>query len=429
MLLRFGVSNHLSVRDSQDLSLLTSSLKDDEKGLIDCAAVPKGSVLPAAVIYGANASGKSNLIDALFVMRAMVLWSQIKEKPEGGIPRHPFLLDKTSSKNPSNFNIDFVIDGVRHHYGFEVSDTAVEAEWLYSFPRAYRRLLFEREGKKFRFGRELKGQNKNISGLTRPNSLYVSAAAQNNHQQLLKIYGFFRSIKIIREISIPSIVAVLQLLGKGEEELDKRMINFLEEIDTGVIDARRTETEFPEEIRTYNRELLALHEKFTGESIDLEPVINDRRYVEIELGHQGLNGQTFYLDLDMESAGTRRLLVVLSLAFRALDDGLLLCIDELDSSLHTHACEAVLKLFCTRNINKNGAQLVATTHDTSLMKSEVLRRDQLWFTEKGVGGATNLYPLSDIRIRKGDNIEKGYLDGRFGAIPSGDPIFSYGAKK
>ena len=108
---------------------------------------------------------------------------------------------------------------------------------------------------------------------------------------------------------------------------------------------------------------------------------------------------------------------------------MLLFIDELDSSLHTHACEAVLKLFCTRKINQNGAQLVVTTHDTHLMKSKVLRRDQLWFTEKGVSGATKLYPLSDIRTRKDDNIEKGYLDGRFGAVPSGDPIYSFGAKK
>ena len=428
MLLRFGVSNHLSVRDLQELSLLTSSLKDDEMGLIDCAAVPKGSVLPAAVIYGANASGKSNLIDALFTMRAMVLWSQNRGKPEGDIPHHPFLLDKSSSKNPSHFDIDFVIDGVRHHYGFEVSDTAVEAEWLYSFPRSYRRMLFEREGLKFRFGRELKGQNKNISGLTRPNSLFVSAAAQNSHRQLSKIYGYFQSIQTIRDIVIPTAVVNLQLIGEDEKGLDKRVINFLEEIDTGVIDVRQIESEFPEGYRTFQRELFALFTKVMDEPVDFDSIANAMR-VEIELGHQGLNGQTFYLELDRESAGTRRLLIVLSHVFRALDEGVLLFIDELDSSLHTHACEAVLKLFCTRKINQNGAQLVVTTHDTHLMKSKVLRRDQLWFTEKGVSGATKLYPLSDIRTRKDDNIEKGYLDGRFGAVPSGDPIYSFGAKK
>ena len=428
MLLRFGVSNHLSVRETQELSLLASSLKDDEKGLIDCAAVPKGSVLPAVVIYGANASGKSNLIDALFTMRAMVLWSQTRGQPEGGIPRHPFLLDKTSSKNPSCFDIDFVIDGIRHHYGFEVSDTAVEAEWLYSFPRAYRRILFEREGLNFRFGRELKGQNKSISGLTRPNSLFVSAAAQKSHRQLSKIYGFFRSIQTIRDIVSPAAAANFQLIEEGEEGIDKRVINFLEEIDTGVIDVRRTETEIPEELRTVHREGSALFTKLMNEPVNFDRNENDK-HVEIELGHKGLNGRTFYLGIDEESAGTQRLLVALSLAFRALDDGMLLCIDLLDSSLHLHASEAILNLFCTRNINRNGAQLVATTHNTKLMRSKALRRDQLWFTEKSVGGATKLYPLSEFRIRKGDNIEKGYLDGRFGAIPSGDPIYSYSAQK
>ena len=135
MLLRFGMANHLSVCDSQELSLVTSSLKDGNKGLIDCKAVPKGSVLPAVVIYGANASGKSNIIDVLTTMRSMVLWSQSKGNPDGGVRRYPFLLDNISSKKSSYFDIDFVIDGVRHHYGFEVSDMAFESEWLYTFPR------------------------------------------------------------------------------------------------------------------------------------------------------------------------------------------------------------------------------------------------------------------------------------------------------
>ena len=112
--------------------------------------------------------------------------------------------------------------------------------------------------------------------------------------------------------------------------------------------------------------------------------------------------------------------MVLDLAYQALDKGALLCIDEVDASLHTYASEAILKLFCQREINQNGAQLIATTHDTNLMRSSVLRRDQLWFTDKSSEGATELYPLTDIRTRKGDNIELGYLQGRFGALPSDD---------
>ena len=145
----------------------------------------------------------------------------------------------------------------------------------------------------------------------------------------------------------------------------------------------------------------------------------------IELAHRGRKGEAVYFDLDSESAGTRQLLMVLSLAFQALDKGVPLCIDEVDASLHTYASEAILKLFCLSEINRNGAQLIATTHDTNLMKSSVLRRDQLWFTEKTSEGATELYPLTDIRTRKGDNIELGYLQGRYGALPSGDAILPF----
>ena len=166
MLLRFGVSNRLSMRDRQELSLTASSLKDPTGGLIDCPSAPSGSVLPAALIYGANASGKSNLVDSIRVMREMVLSSHRKGEPGGGVPtRRPFALDPANSLNPTCFDVDFVMDGMRHHYGFEASDEAFLSEWLYAFPKGHRRTLFEREGGKFHFGRALGGQNKNIAAL------------------------------------------------------------------------------------------------------------------------------------------------------------------------------------------------------------------------------------------------------------------------
>ena len=147
---------------------------------------------------------------------------------------------------------------------------------------------------------------------------------------------------------------------------------------------------------------------------------DDGKEVAIELGHRGHDGKSVFLNLDSESAGTRRLLVMLAFVFQALDQGTPICVDELDASLHTHASEAVLALFCSRDTNPKGAQLIATTHDSELMRSGVLRRDQLWFTDKDDDGATRLYPLSDIRTRRGDDFAKGYLRGRFGAVPSSE---------
>ena len=417
MLLRFGVSNHLSIRDPQELSFTASSLKDRRDGLIDCPASPNGSIVPAAVIYGANASGKTNVLSAFMAMQAMVLQSHSQGDPGGGVPHHPFALDTENSNTPSRFDIDFIIEGVRHHYGFETTDTAIVAEWLYSFPKAFRRMLFEREGEEFEFGRGLSGPNKTIAGLTRPNSLYVSAAAQNHHEQLLNIFSYFRSIRRVEEVDVLSTPPTMQQL---RQEPDHRVIEFLARADTGIVDYRRKEIEVPEELRAFHQAITAAAKRVLDASPRIEPEVDEKQVV-IEFAHRARDGRQIFLDLSLESAGTRRLLVVLGSAFRALDEGVPVFIDELNASLHTRASEAVLKLFCSHETNPKGAQLVATTHDTNLMNSPVLRRDQLWFASKDTSGATQLYPLTDIRTRMGDNFEKGYLQGRFGAVPFDNP--------
>ena len=426
MLLRFGVSNHLSVRDFQELSFSASSLKDRDEGLIACAAAPEGAVVPAVVVYGANASGKSNLVATMEIMRRMALFSQTRGEPGGGVSRQPFRLDPAWSGRPSRFDIDFVIDGVRHHYGFEASDDAIEAEWLYDFPKSHRRTLFEREDGEFRFGRGLKGRNAVIADLTRPNSLYLSAAAQNKHEQLSKMFGYFRAIDGVGYADVPGMAVSMQLARK---EPDDRTIDFLGKIGTGVVGYRRKETEAADEIEALRQDIVGVFRKRLIEQADLKAIVGDDWRTAIELAHRGRDGEDVYLDLDLESAGTRRLLVVLGLVFQALDEGTLLFIDELDASLHTQAAEKVLRLFCSPGTNPRGAQLVATTHDTNLLRSSVLRRDQIWFTEKDAEGATVLYPLTDIRTRKGDDIGRGYLQGRYGAVPFDDPVSALGARR
>ncbi len=140
----------------------------------------------------------------------------------------------------------------------------------------------------------------------------------------------------------------------------------------------------------------------------------------VELVHSGRDNEPIPLDLDRASAGTRRLLAVMRIVCRALDEGTPVLVDELDASSHTHASEAVLRLFCRAQSNPKGAQLLATTHATNLMKSSSLRRDQFWFTQKDAEGATQIYPLTDFKTRWGDNFELGYLQGRYGAVPFED---------
>ena len=422
MLLRFGVENHLSIKKRQELSFAASPLKDNEDGLIRCPDVSGGAVLPAAIVYGANASGKTNFLNALRAMRRMVSWSQIKGTPGGGIPpRHEFRLDPAWSGKPSCFDIDFVLDGVRYHYGFEASDEAFVSEWLYEIPKAHRRKLYERDGDRFDFGRHLQGRNRNVAELTRPNSLFLSAAAQLGHPQLSGIYGYFRDMAFMFSPTVNS-NAASSIFANADEAIRKRVIRFLRAIDTGVVGYERSESEISEKDLEMQREIWALVQRYSG-NLDEDPPksLNETNEVKIELTHRGSGGKSIPLGLELESAGTIRLLPLLVRACRALDRGRPFIVDELDVSLHTRAAEALVRLFSGKE-NRNGAQLVATVHDTNILHSDALRRDQVWLVEKGTGGATEIYPLTDIRTRKGDNLELGYLQGRYGAIPMNDPL-------
>lgn len=410
MLLRFTVANHLSIRDRQELSLVSSSLSDRKDGLIECASSPSGTVLPVVLVYGANASGKSNLVDAISAMREMVLFSHTRVGPEGGIPaRQHFRLDPASNAKPSTFEIDFVLDGVRHHYGFEATGGAFVGEWLMDYPSGRARMLFEREGSDFRFGRALKGRNRLIADLTRENSLFLSAAAQQDHERLSAVFGYFLGIEGVGGWSISGRFAS-ELLG--EYGLDSRVLEFLGRADTGVVDYRQRVTELSDTDKGWSD----TDKGWTGKLSQLGVQTPPESMPLIELAHRGPQGDV-YLELERESAGTRRLLVVLSQLFDALDAGMPLVVDELDVSLHTQASLALVELFCSPRTNPNGAQLIATVHDTNLLDAAVLRRDQIWFAEKNAEGATVIFPLTDIRTRKGDNLERGYLQDRYGATP------------
>ena len=423
MLLRFAISNCYSIRDLQVLDLCASTLKDSDAGLIQCLASPTGSILPSVVIYGANASGKTNYIFALKMMRDLVLTSHTKLGPGDALPYYPFALDHESSRTPTRVEVDFVIEGIRYHYGFELTDRAFKSEWLFSIPKSRNRLLFERDGDNFQFGRELKGQKDIIAAMTRPNSLFLSSAAQNNHSQLSRIFDYFNTFQFSMVTNVPGLAASIEFYRSG---LDSRVITFLNEIGTGIIDYREVDNPHSSELLSLQREWVSSASRIFNEQIDIEPLVVDKI---VKLAHRGKDGDLVDLDLDLESAGTRRLLIVLSRVFRALDRGSPIFIDEFDASLHTHAGEMLLNLFLSPETNLNGAQLIATTHDTNLINSRLLRRDQVWLAEKGSDGATELYPLTDFGTRPGDNLEKGYLQGRFGAVPPDTSIHGLGAAK
>lgn len=413
MLISFEVENYGSIFSRQRISFAVSSLKDTQDGIIENSG--GGQLLPALLFYGANAAGKSNLLKALGAMTNTVLYSQTKGRPTGRIQSYnPFLLNEDAKQLPTVFELNFLISDVRYNYGFALRDTEVVEEWLFSYPHGAPRKLFERDGMDFSFGRNLKGQNTNIAGLTRGNSLFLSAAAQNGHEQLSQVFDFFDAIQFETSKGVSG-VSVIQMTADGPP-IDDKVVSFLRDIDTGIVGYRYKDKKTTEKSREFSRELADVVKTYF-ENVDLKLPGVDNDYKILELEHQGLGGTSKHFSLEMESAGTLRLLSALPKIFNVLKTGGLLIIDELDLSLHTQAAEALLRIFCSRKSNPKGAQLLATTHDTNLLESSCLRRDQIWFVEKDHSGSSVVYPLTDIRTRSSDNIEKGYLESRFGATP------------
>jgi len=425
MLVRFGVSNWRSIKDYQEL-LLTESKSKVENGevdLIETSAV-KENLLPAAVIYGGNASGKSNVLDAFRFFRSGVLRSSKIEDREEGVSCHPFLLDKESRDLPTRMDCDFIVDKIRYHYGIKVTKSRVKEEWLYAYPSGQRQVWFHRnasEDEEFYFGRMLKGKNRTIADLTRKDSLFICHAAENNHKQLTDIHKFFKS-KVKLHLSQEIIPAHVVEDEFKNEKLKNQVMTFIRSIDARIIDVIVEKDEglfeamgddFKDTIKTL---LKSRDPEENVDEVDFDKIF-DKISKELSFSHETADGSVEMLPFSCESRGTQHLISLLIPIFKTLNSGGVILVDEIDTSLHPFLSLNLVKLFLFKGSNQNNAQLVFTTHDTTLLAGANMRRDQIWFTEKIRGGMTKLYPLTDYKLRPTDNKEKAYLQGRVGGVP------------
>jgi hypothetical protein len=417
MLIRFRLENFRSFRDEQELSFVASSLRDLPEVVREVKGIDQGLVTVAA-IYGANASGKSNVLKALAHMEAAVRLSHRSWKPEGPIRTEPFLLDEESGKRASTFEVDLLLDGVRFQYGFTLSSEAVLREWLYAYPSARKQTWLLREGQAFRFGKQLLGENRAIENLTRKNSLFLSAAAQNNHEQLSPLYRWFADDLYFvteRREMLPHMTAEL---CKGDDGIKKRIAEMIGAADLGIIGFDVMEEILDDRYKTLAQAFASALEVAPDDSANpitvTRPALRHRSAQEGGVSFQERN----------ESAGTLAWLGLLGPMLSALEAGGTLCIDELDASLHPVLAKEIVALFNNPKRNQNQAQLIFSSHDTNLLDPELLRRDQIWFVEKDRQGSSHLYPLTDFKPRKDENLERGYLQGRYGAIPFVGPLRS-----
>jgi hypothetical protein len=424
MLIQFRVRNFRSLKEEQELSLVASSLKGLPEAVTQVNGLHLG-LLRLAAIYGANASGKTNVLAALDHMSNAVRDSQMYWPPGGAIPRDPFLLDRQSKDDSSSFEVDLLLEGARFHYGFSLNDREVAEEWLDAFPLGNKpvkkQMWFRREAKTFTFGRKLVGDNRAIERLTRPNSLFLSAAAQNNHEALLPIYRWFER----RLMHTPRQRGVMHMFTAKlcqEESFKSALENVLAAADLGIEGlAVREEDAFgglpPKMVPARARADIgkmheAMRKAYAGEKDGgkLEKQV-------LALTHKVSAQAGVTLEWHDESAGTLEFLGLLGPVLRAIGSGGTLCVDELDASLHPLLALNVVSLFNNPKTNPRHAQMIFTTHDTNLLDKEILRRDQVWFTEKDAEGGTHLYPLTDFKPRKNESLERGYLQGRYGAVP------------
>ena len=414
MLINFSFGNFCSFRDIKSLRMEAGRVDDLTESVIEKEGF---RLLPVAAIYGANSSGKTNVIKAMGMFRYIVTKNS-KLDPDDTLFQVPFLLDVQTREAPTVFEIQILLEGVVYRYGFEYFSTEVVSEWLYEKevkPYARERRLFQREK-----------QEINISSEYFPEGLQWVDNIKKLKNRLFLSYVYYNggdiSQKLIKYLSRYNTISGLEV--DGYEQLSLKMIEqqsegyqeameLFKKLDLGFTAIEVEEKEAPNGLK---ERLAALQ--------DVDPPKNQNAKVyetyttHNVYGKEGkVVGYTKFNAEIFESNGTNKVISFSGPLFNTLLKGKVLFVDELDAQLHPILTRAIVRLFMDKETNPKGAQLVFTTHDTHLLDKECLRRDQVWFTEKDAAEASDLYSLLEFKERNDRNFEKNYIQGRYGAIP------------
>lgn len=415
MLLEFSVTNYRSIRETQILRMTASKYYKglEETNCFDAGVNGLSKLLRVAVIYGPNAAGKSNLFRALHFMQNFVLLSHSHQEGQT-VNAAPFALDICMKNEPSEFEIFFVQDDVRYQYGFAVNKVRVTREWLMAFPegKAQRWYVREYDAKeekdRWYFGSKFTGRRRIWQEATRKNALFLSTAIQLNNEQLKPVFGWFQN-RLATILPGAQINLGLSIDQCASEEGTQHIMAFMNSADIGIsgvvvkkitLPPVKPEMLPPEMLQPLKNQILR------------EKAIADIRFL-----HKTDAGESISFKFDDESDGTKKIFAFAGPWLDVLAKGRILFIDELDTSLHPLMVRFLIGLVQNPEINKHNAQLIFTTHDTSVLDIDLFRRDQVWFVEKDREQASRLYPLSDFKPRKGEALAKGYLNGRYGALP------------
>lgn len=401
MLLEFSCSNHRSIRDEVLFSLIAGTDKTHNENIEQIAGL---KILKAAVIYGANGSGKSNFIDAISFVKNLVIDS-VSNKPGDGILQVPHKLEGYEKK--SVYKIQFMVNNVRYAYGFSLINTLVSDEYLFYFPNNRKTKIFERIDNNFTAGSNFRNKFNTCKDVLKPNRLMLSCAANfSSVDEALYAYNFFKNGLVIYSSVNQDNWMNYSLHQINKNEQTKNIVlNFLDSLGTGIKDIKVEIKKEEVDISSLPPFLSDEFKKYLSERIDK------------------ISAKVIYEDFDTnllteESTGIKKLFGLLCPFIDILTNGKVLICDELESNLHESLLFGLVKQFINTHGSKP-AQLIFTTHETGLLNFDLFRRDQIWFTEiKSKGRSTDLYSLTEIRnVRKDENFGKGYIAGKYGAIP------------
>jgi AAA15 family ATPase/GTPase len=417
MLIEFKVGNFLSFKDIATLSMVASQDKEQ----LDTNTVKindKLRLIRSATVYGANASGKTNLFKAMAFMRYFILNSSKESQSTEKIPADRFRLSTDTEEMPSTFEITFIINNIRYRYGFQVDREQVHNEWLFFVPTIREAALFIREKDSIKLGTGFK-EGRGLEGKTRPNALFLSVSDQFNGEIAKKILEWIKNFKITPG---PDSSEDMMFTISNWDDKDFRdfTLKFLKAADIGIKDleiksAPITEDDLPEELpKKLRKKILS---KFSeGEMVEVKSI-----HQKYDKNKKPLSEEHFDFD-STESAGTQAFFAFSARIYYTLKNGWVLAVDELTSKLHPLLTRAIIEIFHQYNAGKDvksasKAQLIFASHDTNILNNRFFRRDQIWFTRKDEYGASELYSLEEFRIRKDASFNKDYITGKYGAIP------------
>ncbi|MCF7846716.1 MAG: AAA family ATPase [Candidatus Gracilibacteria bacterium] len=411
MLLNLKIKNFRSIKDEVVLDLQATN----DKTMKSSSVIENNdvSLLKSVAIYGANASGKSNIMKAFVAFRVMVLESLLRGNTTTALPSEVFKLSSETESQPSFFEISFLIDNEIYQYGFEIDKKRVLAEWLKQ--KKGNKTLFSRTGQEIESNKNyFKEGTATLKKQTSERVLFLSVLSSNNAPFSKKIVHLIQNINYISGTNRGNTMDFSFGKFLEDEKMAEQMKHFIVEADFGIVDIQASqkmilakeiqnmpdkfkELFFKEDSKIAERSLKFLHKKFD----------KDQK----EVGNESLD---FFAE---ESEGTQQMFALSAPIIDTLENGKILFIDEIDASLHPILCQYLITIFNSKEKNPNNAQLIFSTHDVSLLKEELLRRDQIYFTEKNKFGETELFSLSDISERKGVDFAKRYLEGRYNALP------------